>query len=94
MKTVNGSAVCGEDYKDFDKDLTFEKNESLKSIHIEIVDDYEWEPDEIFFVKLSIPEQAEAANREHIALGNVSIVQITIINDDGNFTTLFMCICM
>ena len=74
---MNGSAVAGEDYIPFDEEIVFEKNESLKSIYIEIVDDYEWEPDEEFHVKLREPCE------DHIALGNVSICTITILNDDG-----------
>lgn len=68
-----------DDYKPFSEDVTFAKDEELRQVHIEIVDDFEWEPDEFFFVKLSIPNKDE-----HIALGSVSICEITIINDDGN----------
>ncbi|KAL8565554.1 hypothetical protein ACOMHN_049530 [Nucella lapillus] len=76
VETINGTAVAGEDYKHFVQVLNFEKDETLKSVFIEIVDDCEWEPDEFFFVKLHVPTEEEAS------LGNIAICQITIINDD------------
>ncbi|XP_045213342.1 sodium/calcium exchanger 3-like isoform X2 [Mercenaria mercenaria] len=81
VETINGTALAGEDYKAFKEVVKFAKEEELRQIYIEIVDDFEWEPDEFFFVKLSIPEQ-EDGSHEHIALGNVCINQVTIINDD------------
>jgi len=50
-------------------------------IEIEIIDDNVWEPDETFFVKLSLLE----ANG-YVQLGKKTINQITIINDDGEET--------
>ena len=44
-----------------------------------IIDDYEWEPDETFFVKLHVPEGTFDA----VELGQHSIAEVTIINDDG-----------
>ena len=79
METINGTALAGEDYRPFNQVLKFDKNETLKSIFIEIVDDFEWEPDEFFFVKLHLEPDANAS------LGNIAICQITIINDDGKF---------
>ncbi|XP_076445923.1 sodium/calcium exchanger Calx-like isoform X1 [Babylonia areolata] len=76
VETINGTALAGEDYKPFNEIVTFEKNETLKSVFIEIVDDFEWEPDEFFFVKLHVGPEVEAS------LGNIAICQITIINDD------------
>ncbi|KAK7113649.1 sodium/calcium exchanger Calx-like isoform X2 [Littorina saxatilis] len=76
VETINGTAISGEDYKPFDQVIKFDKNEELKSVFIEIVDDCEWEPDEFFFVKLHLEPEANAS------LGNLSICQVTIINDD------------
>ena len=48
-------------------------------IGLEIVDDNQWEPDEEFFVKLTlIPQESE-----NVRLGRTSIMEITILNDDG-----------
>lgn len=81
VQTINGTAIAGEDYKPFDEVITFGKKEQLQSVFIEIVDDFEWEPDELFFVKISIPEQ-EDGSHEHVALGIIPIMQVTIVNDD------------
>lgn len=76
VETLNGTAVSGEDYKPFDQVITFSANETLQQVFIEIVDDFEWEPDEFFFVKLHLDSDSEAV------LGNIAICQVTIINDD------------
>ena len=83
MQTVNGTAKAGEDYMPFDEEVVFEKNEHLKQIYIEIVDDFEWEPDEEFHVKLCMPCE------DHITLGSVSICTVTILNDDGELIFQF-----
>ena len=84
VKTSPGTAVAGEDYKHFDGDIHFEKNEALQSINIEIVDDFEWEEDEVFFVCLSIPKK-EDGSHEKVAVGPIAIQEVTIINDDGMY---------
>ncbi|XP_052779900.1 sodium/calcium exchanger 3-like isoform X2 [Mya arenaria] len=81
VETINGTALAGEDYKPFSEDVLFSKNEELRQVFIEIVDDCEWEPDEFFFVRLTIPVQ-EDQSHEQVAIGNVAINQVTIINDD------------
>ena len=43
------------------------------------MDDNQWEPDEEFFVKLTILQGDEF----DIKLGRTSIMEITILNDDG-----------
>ena len=45
-----------------------------------IVDDNQWEPDEEFFVKLTLIPGAES---ELVRLGKTCIMEITILNDDG-----------
>ena len=56
-----------------------EPGQREKKITINVIDDNQWEPDETFFVKLSIPEDSETP----IKLGSKSIALVTIINDDG-----------
>ncbi|KAL5018010.1 hypothetical protein ScPMuIL_003732 [Solemya velum] len=77
VETINGTALETEDYIPFNEEIKFAANELLRQIHIEIVDDFEWEPDEFFFVKM-----APITSQEHCVLGNISICQVTIINDD------------
>ena len=47
-----------------------------------IVDDNQWEPDEEFFVKLTLLPGDENLNTR---LGKTSIMEITILNDDGMY---------
>ena len=49
-------------------------------IGLEIVDDNQWEPDEEFFVKLTL---IPGKDSENVRLGRTSIMEITILNDDG-----------
>ena len=45
-----------------------------------IVDDNQWEPDEEFFLKLTL---IPGRDSEEVRLGRTSIMEITILNDDG-----------
>merc|ERR1719510_1684362 len=78
VETIDGSANEGEDYEPLDEILTFEPNETEKEIPLKIIDDNQWEPDEEFFVKLTILQGDEF----DIKLGRTSIMEITILNDD------------
>ncbi len=53
----------------------------MKQIGLTIVDDNQWEPDEEFFVKLTL---IPGSDSENIRLGKTCIMEITILNDDGN----------
>jgi solute carrier family 8 (sodium/calcium exchanger) len=57
-----------------------ERGQQEKRITIHVIDDNQWEPDETFFVKLSLAE-GEGARAK---LGSKTIALVTIINDDGN----------
>ena len=59
--------------------MVFEQNETVKYVDIAIIDDNEWEPDEIFFIKLSL----DTASNQDSVLGRRTIHEATIINDDG-----------
>ena len=88
VQTVDGSAVQNEDYKPINQILTFQPKEKVKekAITIDIVDDNKWEPDELFFVKLTLIPGAES---EKVGLGKASILQVTILNDDYPGTLQF-----
>ena len=79
VETIDGSAVEGEDYQAVNEVLHFEPQETEKEIGITIVDDNQWEPDEEFFLKLSLISD----NADDVKLGRTSIMEITILNDDG-----------
>ena len=53
---------------------------TILKIGITIVDDNQWEPDEEFFVKLTL---IPGEDSENVKLGKTCIMEITILNDDG-----------
>lgn len=81
VETIEGTAESGKDYEPVKTTMVFEKDEVYKFIEIEIIDDNEWEPDEIFFVKMLL--DIDDPGYKHSLIGKHSIVEITIINDDG-----------
>ncbi|XP_062575828.1 sodium/calcium exchanger 3-like [Saccostrea cucullata] len=83
VETVDGTAEATSDYKAVKKTMVFEPNETLLYIDIEIIDDNVWEPDEVFFVRLSIEPEQEAV------LGKHPVTQVTILNDDEPGTIQF-----
>jgi len=86
VETIDGSATEGEDYKAVNEVLTFEPGEREKLIGVTIVDDNQWEPDEEFFLKLSI---VYGEDLEKVKLGRTSIMEIMILNDDEPGTFQF-----
>merc|ERR1711936_562410 len=86
VETIDGSAVEGEDYEPVNEILTFEPREREKEIGITIVDDNQWEPDEEFFVKLTL---IPGEDSENVKLGKTCIMEITIPNDDEPGTLQF-----
>lgn len=84
FETVDGTAEAGSDYIAKKGEIVFQPNETEKQLEIEIIDDYEWEPDEMFFVKLhSDPNDAK------VMIGKHCIAEVTIINDDDPGTFQF-----
>merc|ERR1719412_1911063 len=88
VETIDGSANEGEDYQAVDEILTFEPMETEKEIGITIVDDNQWEPDEEFFLKLSLLGSGPGSSKD-VKLGRTSIMEITILNDDEPGTFQF-----
>jgi len=86
VETIDGSATEGEDYQAVNEVLNFQPGETEKEIGITIVDDNQWEPDEEFFLKLSMVSGEDGAG---LKLGRTSIMEITILNDDEPGTFLF-----
>lgn len=82
MDTIDGTATAGEDYVKLSQEFVLERDEQEKKISIRIIDDNQWEPDETFFVKLSLPEGEETKAK----LGSKTVALVTIINDDGTST--------
>merc|ERR1719445_1757411 len=86
VETIDGSAKEQEDYEPLNELLTFEPKEYEKEVSVKIVDDNQWEPDEEFFVKLTLVPGEES---ENVRLGRTSIMEITILNDDEPGTIQF-----
>ena len=79
---MDGTAEAGSDYIPVRDTLVFEANQSCKNIEVEIIDDNEWEPDEVFFIKVSVESDQPAR------IGKRQICQVTILNDDGKCNQL------
>ncbi|KAI0228381.1 Sodium/calcium exchanger 3 [Lamellibrachia satsuma] len=78
VETIDGTAEADKDYTPVKEILVFEKDETSKYVDIQIIDDNEWEADEIFFAKLSL----DSFDSENVAIGTLAIQEITIIDDD------------
>ncbi len=48
---------------------------------MKIIDDNKWEPDEEFFLRLTLVGK----RNENVKLGQFPIMEVTIIDDDGEF---------
>ena len=53
VETIDGTADT-TDYKEINEIITFEPMQKEKEIELEIIDDNKREPDEEFFLKLSV----------------------------------------
>ena len=84
IETNDGTANENTDYKPLKQSLVLEKDEAQAAVEVEIIDDNEWEPDEVFFVKLSL-DSTDPSTHSCI-IGHHSICEVTIINDDGRPT--------
>ena len=79
VETIDGTAEAGEDYHKIDDILTMAPNQMSLPIDVKIIDDNQWEPDETFFVKLSIYGE----HQKNVKVGHKAICMVTIIDDDG-----------
>ncbi|XP_064633303.1 sodium/calcium exchanger 3-like isoform X2 [Lineus longissimus] len=80
FETIDGTAESNSDYVPKKELLVFEKEEVEKKIDIEIIDDNEWEPDEMFFAKIAV--DTTSADSNNMVIGRRSVCQVTIIDDD------------
>ncbi|CAF1295149.1 unnamed protein product, partial [Adineta ricciae] len=63
LDTIDGTATAGEDYVKLSEEFRMEPGQQEKKITIHVIDDNQWEPDETFFVKLSLPEGEETRTK-------------------------------
>lgn len=81
LETIDGTAEAIKDYIPIKQLISFAPEEVIQHVDIAIVDDNEWEPDEVFFVKLSL--DPDDPTTKTTILGKKAIQEITILNDDG-----------
>lgn len=77
VETIDGTAEAGEDYNKIDEIITMTKNQRHLPIDLTIIDDNQWEPDETFFVKISL-----YGDQHNVKVGHKAICMVTIIDDD------------
>lgn len=87
VETIDGTATEDQDYIPINQVITFGPGETEKLIEVEIINDNQWEPDEEFFLKISLLYNAE--KRQGVQLGRISIMEITILNDDEPGMVMF-----
>ena len=75
-----GTATAHDDYKPLRQLVKFAAGEVVKAVTVEIVDDQQWEPDESFFLRMSVP-----LTQRSVRLGRKTVMEIVIINDDGKY---------
>ncbi|XP_068208798.1 sodium/calcium exchanger Calx-like isoform X3 [Palaemon carinicauda] len=87
VETIDGTATEEQDYVPINEVITFDPEETEKLVEVEIINDNQWEPDEEFFLKISLLMNSE--EREGVQLGRISIMEITILNDDEPGVVMF-----
>ena len=78
VETIDGTAEAGEDYNKIDEVVTMVKGQRIFPLDVTIIDDNQWEPDETFFVKLSL----YGDHQQDVKIGHKAICMVTIIDDD------------
>ncbi|KAE9524627.1 hypothetical protein AGLY_014677 [Aphis glycines] len=78
VDSINGTAKEGEDFVKVKEVVEFKENEEEKEIFIELIDDNKWEPDEEFFLRMSVVHHKDLS----VKLGSISIMEVTIIDND------------
>ena len=73
--TENGTAAAGTRYEETSGHIVLEEGQSKMHVHIPIIDDKQYQADEVFYVRLSDPGGGAV-------LGQNSVATITIVDDD------------
>lgn len=80
VESIEGTATEGQDYVKINEIITFEPDQLTAQVEVEIINDNQWEPDEEFYLRMSLLSARE--EREGVQLGRISIMEIVILNDD------------
>ena len=79
IRTVDGTAIKGQDYTDLYEVIVFYAGQEQGSFNIEIIGDDIPEDNEIFSIRLENPQNVKIDN---------SIATVTIINDDEHIFSI------
>lgn len=78
VETLDGTASANEDYMPINEVVVFGPGETEKEVFVTILDDTQWEPDEEFFLRLSLlPNEGG-----DVTLGRTAVMEVIILNDD------------
>ena len=80
VDTVDGTAKEGTDYRGIHTTIEFVPGQTELEIEMEILDDDDWEPDEHFFLRITLDPNSE--NSGVAKIGKRHIMTIKILNDD------------
>ena len=75
---MDGSAFAQKDYIAKDEIITIAPNQKEIQTEIAIIDNYQFEEDKSFFVRLSVH-----GDSKDVKVGDIPICIVTIIDDDG-----------
>ncbi|XP_021948332.1 sodium/calcium exchanger 1 isoform X3 [Folsomia candida] len=81
IESFDGSAKAGSDYVQVNEQLVFGPYAKEREVSISIIDDNQWEPDEEFFLRLSVID--DGFEKRDAVLGRLPIMEIVILNDDN-----------
>ncbi len=88
VESFDGSAKSGSDYVQVNEQLVFGPYAKERDVSISIIDDNQWEPDEEFFLRLSIVDDGGFASKREVVLGRLPIMEIVILNDDSKYNAV------
>jgi solute carrier family 8 (sodium/calcium exchanger) len=86
VESFDGTAKAGSDYAQINEQLVFGPYAKEREVTVTIIDDNQWEPDEEFFLRLSLLD--EGYDRRDVVLGRLPIMEIVILNDDSKLSMI------
>ncbi|XP_043405245.1 sodium/calcium exchanger 3 isoform X3 [Chelonia mydas] len=74
FRTVEGTAKGGgEDFEDAYGELEFKNDETVKTVHIKVIDDEEYEKNKTFFIELMSPRMVDMSLQKEVAERKLTI---------------------
>ncbi|CAG7732673.1 unnamed protein product [Allacma fusca] len=88
VESFDGTAKHGSDYIPVNEVLVFGPYAKEREFAVKIIDDNQWEPDEEFFLRLTIMDEGNF-ERKDATIGRLPIMEVVILNDDEPGTLSF-----